>query len=216
MRRRFKDETGKVYRRLTVSHLDGIRKGQPYFACKCVCGNNVSIRGANLRSGNTKSCGCSRRKAPVRKRKLAMQIVSGSWVVGRADDSILGKNYWITSCKFCRRTNLSSEVRIRRGKGLLCDCLKGTYTSWRKMIERCSNRNHDQYMDYGGRGIVVCMRWRESFHAFVDDMGRRPPNKTMDRQNNDGGYEPSNCRWATSKEQVATRRRKGVSQRSVS
>lgn len=70
------------------------------------------------------------------------------------------------------------------------------------MCERTENPNHPHYQNYGGRGIRVCKRWRESFAAFLEDMGERPPGTTLDRYpNRDGDYEPGNCRWATPKKQ---------------
>jgi hypothetical protein len=79
------------------------------------------------------------------------------------------------------------------------------YHTWRTMKRRCENPNDK---DYGGRGIKVCERWRNSYDAFVADMGPKPtPKHSIDRINNDGNYEPSNCRWATMKEQLANRRR---------
>ena len=76
------------------------------------------------------------------------------------------------------------------------------YSVWRSMLGRCYNRNVKQYKDYGGRGIKVCASWKRSFNRFVKDMGPRPtPQHTLDRKNNDGNYERSNCQWATRKEQ---------------
>lgn len=76
------------------------------------------------------------------------------------------------------------------------------YRAWQSMIRRCTNPNVPQYKDYGGRGIVVCDRWRSSYETFLFDMGRAPTAKhTVDRRDNMGNYEPDNCRWATYKEQ---------------
>jgi len=73
------------------------------------------------------------------------------------------------------------------------------------MGQRCTNPNHMAYQDYGGRGIVICRRWR-SFENFLADMGERPEGMTLDRIDNDGNYEPGNCRWATPKVQRANQR----------
>lgn len=78
--------------------------------------------------------------------------------------------------------------------------------AWSAMKQRCLNPRHPRWSDYGGRGITVCKRWME-FQNFNADMGSRPsPQHSLDRIDNDGGYEPGNCRWATIAQQMASRR----------
>lgn len=73
------------------------------------------------------------------------------------------------------------------------------------MIERCTNPTYRDYSYYGGRGIKVCERWRNSFQTFLEDMGVRPEGMSLDRVDNDGDYEPSNCKWSTTVEQRRNR-----------
>ncbi len=81
------------------------------------------------------------------------------------------------------------------------------YNTWRGMKKRCYRAANKDFANYGGRGITVCDRWRQSFAAFASDMGPKPtPAHSIDRINNDGNYEPSNCRWATVAEQHANKR----------
>lgn len=80
------------------------------------------------------------------------------------------------------------------------------YRTWKGMLQRCYNPKSGSFKYYGGRGITVCERW-EIFENFLEDMGARPADRSLDRINNDGNYEPGNCRWATQKEQVSNQRR---------
>ena len=76
-----------------------------------------------------------------------------------------------------------------------------TYNCWSNLKQRCNNPNNKDYKKYGGRGIKVCDRWLNSFENFLEDMGEAPEGMSIDRTNNDGNYEPNNCRWTTSETQ---------------
>lgn len=95
--------------------------------------------------------------------------------------------------------------------GASCHRSTGTtkeYMIWCSMRQRCGNPNNKKFPDYGGRGIRVCERW-ERFENFIADMGQKPsPDHSIDRINNDGNYEPGNCRWVTQEVQVSNQRRR--------
>lgn len=88
------------------------------------------------------------------------------------------------------------------------------FRSWLAMRQRCYYTKHAKYPRYGGRGIKVCDRWRDSFANFLADMGPRPAGTTLDRIDNDGHYTPGNCRWATPAQQMENRTRSSFDSRS--
>lgn len=152
-------------------------------------------------------------------------------VVSRASNR-RNKSYWSCKCE-CGGEIVAQGVQMRSGRTHSCGCLQRDLASaarithgatkrgqrwpewgvWRQMINRCYRKATEAYSRYGARGICVCDRWRfgdgqmSAFECFIADMGRRPsPDLSIERMNNDGNYEPSNCKWATSAEQAANRR----------
>lgn len=104
---------------------------------------------------------------------------------------------------------LKIECSIRQGHANAKHQMSGTreHQAWVALKARCLNPSNAGWVNYGGRGISVCQEWLNSFEAFYRDMGPRPgPGYSIDRRDNERGYEPSNCFWATSKEQTRNRR----------
>ena len=116
------------------------------------------------------------------------------------------KAFWKCQCS-CGAVTRALSTNLIRGRVKSCGCsrkseFKRERQIYSNMIYRCTNPNNAKYKNYGGRGIGICEQWLESFENFINDMGVCPKNYSLDRINNDGNYEISNCRWATKNEQA--------------
>jgi hypothetical protein len=132
----------------------------------------------------------------------------------------LGKNavsYWLCRCT-CGTEKVVNGGSLTIGETQSCGCLRremlgdrvrthgmtnsSEFSSWRSMLSRCYEPRNASYPRYGARGVTVCQRWRDSFEAFLADMGPKPtPRHSIERQNSTVGYQPGNCVWATRKQQ---------------
>lgn len=221
-RKQVQDRRGFVSGRLTVIGPHSKHGRRVFWLCQCECGGTKEVEWGSLKSGTTRSCGClplgsvpgkQREVADLSGRRFAMLTV-----IRRAKNRG-HKVRWICRCD-CGMEREFDISKVKGGRTQSCGCthnirrggksMTREYRIWARMLDRCYRPAADNYRFYGGRGVIVCAGWRDSFESFLADMAVAPtPGHSIDRENPNGSYTcghcdecktngwPANCRWAT-------------------
>ena len=220
------NNTGKVFGYRTIidfSHKD--KKGSKFYNTYCRCGKyqqGVSLYGLK----KSISCGCILKEKRIKKAKEIVGETFGMLTVLELSSEKTKSGNFLYICKCdCGKVLTIPKSNLYRSENPSCGCYghklasermskyqnrgnKKMYNVWFSMKDRCNNTKNKNYKNYGERGIKVCDRWLESFDNFYEDMGERPSSKhQLDRIDNNGNYEPSNCRWTLPQSNVINRRK---------
>jgi hypothetical protein len=212
------DLTGHTFGRWTVLSYAGDGR----WNCRCECGTENTIQGGGLRNGRSKSCGCLKAERLTSDRPYRAKDRAGvryGYVV--AVRPAFKKRFWYWECLCDCGNTVVFPPTVFWVENLHCGCLEAqhrsegqkshglsnsrTYNIWQNMKARTTRPEADPNGRYYKRGIRCCQRWLDSFEAFLEDMGEAPEGLTLDRINNDGDYEPGNCRWVDRKTQANNR-----------
>ena len=221
MANKIEDLKGKRFGKLLVIERDyGKSLKRPFWKCQCECGNFTIVSSAHLKKGDTKSCGC------LKTHKLEGQKF-GRWLVIERYKNKNSKynGFWKCQCE-CGNQSFVNSYNLLSGKSASCGCYQKEitikrltthnmtdtriYRIYNNIKMRCYNNKAKRYFDYGGRGIKVCEEWLGengfiNFYNWSMTNGYRD-DLTIDRIDNDGNYEPSNCRWVGIEQQSNNKR----------
>lgn len=212
---------GKKFGEWTIIESAGRdEKSEQLYVCKCSCGLIRIHRRSILTKGKSIQC----KKCCMiahNSREILTGQTFGLWIVGERVKNE-ARNEWVYKCICeCGTEKLIPGHSLKNGRSKKCPHCRvkthgmsytDTFRIWQGLFQRCQNPKCKAYKYYGGRGIKIADKWK-TFEGFYEDMGNRPSNLQLDRINNDGNYEPGNCRWVTCKvnnsNRINKRKRKG-------
>lgn len=225
MGRPVKDISGQHFGKLTVIRESERRgkAGEVYWFCACDCGNEAEVIGNNLRSGQSKSCGCERTLRSGFNGEYhgnAFKDLTGNyygrWHVLGYIGKVKGSAVWLCECS-CGTIREVVGNNLRRGQSISCGCYQRErsslasfrhgltehplYCVWSSMKDRCNNPHNKAWRWYGGKGIKVSQEW-DDFTVFLSDMQPTwQAGLSLDRRDSSKGYSKENCRWVTARSQ---------------
>lgn len=234
------DLTGKRFCKWTViGHSERSKTGRSQWLCRCDCGTERNIDAFRLKSGQSKSCGCAKKYIDITGKRFGRLVVIEPSLKRTNDGAVhwvckcdCGKTTVVNgtslrrgvqiSCRCMQVTHLDTvdRTKINHKKHGACpigERRERLYGVWDGIKQRCYNENLKVYKYYGGRGISVCDLWKNDYAAFREwafSNGYDPNAKryecTIDRIDNNGNYEPDNCRFVDMKTQAQNKRKKGT------